>query len=82
MFEFFHFIEDMEGFARGIRAIYIVGIENIAKFLTGKAINTYLFKPGPKSFPPSPPHNFFYSHVRMCALFNILWNTSVFSVEK
>jgi len=40
--------EDTEGFAGEIWGICILGIEDIAKLITGKAINTYLFKPDPK----------------------------------
>jgi hypothetical protein len=31
-------------------AIYVLAIENVAKFVTGKTINTYLFMPDPISF--------------------------------
>jgi len=38
-------LEDAEGFAGRIWAIYLLGIENMAKLVTGKTINTYLFMP-------------------------------------
>jgi len=44
-------LQDAEVFAREIWAIHVLGIENIAKFVTGKAINSYLFKPDPTPFP-------------------------------
>jgi hypothetical protein len=45
---FFLAFEDAEGSAGEIGAINILGIEDITKFVTGKVINTYLFKPEPK----------------------------------
>jgi len=44
---FVFFLEEAEAFAGEFRAIYILLIENIAKFLTAKTINTYLFMPDP-----------------------------------
>jgi len=41
------FFEETEGFAWEIRPIDILGIKNITKLVTGKGINTYLFKPDP-----------------------------------
>ena len=41
--------KDAEDFAGDIRTIKIFGIEDMTKFVTGKAINTYLFKPAPKA---------------------------------
>lgn len=44
---FVFFREEAEAFAGAFRAIYILLIENIAKFLTAKTIDTYLFMPDP-----------------------------------
>jgi hypothetical protein len=42
-------LEDADSFAGEIKTVNIFGIENIAKFVTGKTMNTYLFMTDPVS---------------------------------
>jgi hypothetical protein len=62
----------VEGFAGEIWTVNMIRIENVAKFITGKTINTYLFKPYPTPSYSDPRFYFLTPALPFCLIIGLL----------